>query len=648
MLFTPAMKTPKKTTAAGDDSARIAKVIARAGICSRREAESMITEGRVALNGRVLDTPAVVVKPGDVVTVDGQPLPERERTRLWMFHKPRGVVTTTHDPEGRPTVFDVLPPELPRVMTVGRLDINTEGLLLLTNDGGLSRILELPATGWLRRYRVRAHGEVSQEQLDKLRDGIAIEGILYGAVEATLDSRKGENCWLTVGLREGKNREVKNILAHLGLEVNRLIRLSFGPFQLGDLAEGSVEEVPRRVLKEQLGERLAIEAGADFRLREGDRDPVQKRPDALPPEPKRRAREDAEAPEEKGRVARPTRRPDATASRRRHEADVEHNAEARAAPNRSRGRLGASAVAAPGDRTAAPSRRARPEPTDAPRAHRSGKAFEVDRKGRAAPAEEPKPGRKGGRPQPVSLDDPNARISRPPKTGKTGSARKPEPMDAPRGGKRRAPRPDESTAGYRPPLDARAPRPEDLPRRDRAERSAGRSSRPRDEMPTGIVFRPKSEMGRDRDRDQRGGQERPDRAGAPAKGGLRSRGMLGPKSEGAPSKARGTRTHAPSGAGGPARPRPADVDPAGHGGRRGGEREGLTDGRPAKAGGRGASGAGRAERPAREDRGPSPKGPGARGGAPRGGGQGAGDRPGRGPKGGGPGKPRGPNADRRR
>ncbi len=243
---------------------RIAKVMARAGLCSRREAEKWIAAGRVAVNGMVLTTPAVVVGPSDDVVVDNQPLPRRERTRLWLFHKPKGLVTTSHDPEGRPTVFDKLPKELPRVISVGRLDINTEGLLLLTNDGGLARILELPATGWLRRYRVRAHGGVSQEMLDGLADGFAVDGILYGAIEASLDRVQGQNNWLTLALREGKNREVKRVLEALGLTVNRLIRVSYGPFQLGDLAAGSVREIRGKVLRDQLGKRLTEESGADF------------------------------------------------------------------------------------------------------------------------------------------------------------------------------------------------------------------------------------------------------------------------------------------------------------------------------------------------------------------------------------------------
>jgi 23S rRNA pseudouridine2605 synthase len=240
---------------------RIAKAIARAGLCSRREAERWILEGRVAVNGEILRSPARDVSPKDSITVDGQPLPAAEPPRLWRYYKPRGLVTTHRDPQGRPTVFESLPPELPRVISVGRLDFNTEGLLLLTTDGALARHLELPATGWLRRYRVRAHGTVTQEQLDALKKGAEIEGIRYGPIEATLDKVQGANVWLTIGLREGKNREVRKVLGKLGLEVNRLIRVSFGPFQLLDLEPGQVEPVKRRVLADQLGPRLAHELG---------------------------------------------------------------------------------------------------------------------------------------------------------------------------------------------------------------------------------------------------------------------------------------------------------------------------------------------------------------------------------------------------
>lgn len=232
---------------------RIAKAIAQAGLCSRRDAERWIEAGRVAVNGTVLAGPAHVVTSADTITVDGEPLPAAQAPRLWRYHKPRGLVTSHRDPEGRPTVFANLPDGLPRVVSVGRLDINTEGLLLLTTDGGLARHLELPSTGWVRRYRVRAHGRASQDRLDALKRGVTLEGIRYGPVDAHLERTQGSNVWLAIGLREGKNREVKRIAAHLGLEVNRLIRVSFGPFALGDLASGAAEEVKRKVLVEQLG-----------------------------------------------------------------------------------------------------------------------------------------------------------------------------------------------------------------------------------------------------------------------------------------------------------------------------------------------------------------------------------------------------------
>jgi 23S rRNA pseudouridine2605 synthase len=240
---------------------RIARALARAGLCSRREAERWIAQGRVSVNGEVLSSPARDVSATDRILVDGTPLPAVEAPRLWRYHKPRGLVTTHADPQGRPTVFAALPGHLPRVVSVGRLDFNTEGLLLLTNDGALARHLELPATGWMRRYRVRAHGSVAAADLDRLKDGIELSGVRYGPIEATLDKTQGSNVWLTVGLREGKNREVRRILEHLGLTVNRLIRVSFGPFQLLDLEPGGVEPVKRRVLIDQLGARTAAELG---------------------------------------------------------------------------------------------------------------------------------------------------------------------------------------------------------------------------------------------------------------------------------------------------------------------------------------------------------------------------------------------------
>jgi len=268
---------------------RIAKVIARAGLTSRREAEAWIAAGRVAVNGKTVLSAALNVGPRDKIAVDGKPLPTRERTRLWLYHKPRGLVTTSKDPEGRTTVFDVLPPELPRVVSVGRLDLNTEGLLLLTNDGGLARVLAHPSTAWLRRYRVRAFGKVDLVKLQALRNGIEIDGFSYGPIEAELDRQQGDNVWLMLGLREGKNREVRKVLEHLGLSVNRLIRVSFGPFQLGDLGEGAAEEIRTRYLKDQLGG-LAEEAECDF-----DAPIVERQPETV----KRalRAREEsAEAP----------------------------------------------------------------------------------------------------------------------------------------------------------------------------------------------------------------------------------------------------------------------------------------------------------------------------------------------------------------
>ncbi|MDA9509718.1 pseudouridine synthase [Bradyrhizobium sp. CCBAU 11386] len=243
---------------------RIAKALARAGLASRRDAEEMVTQGRVTVNGRVINSPALDVTPNDVVAVDGKPLPPRERTRLFLYHKPRGLMTTHDDPEGRPTVFDNLPEGLPRLISVGRLDFNTEGLLLLTNDGGLARTLELPDTGWLRRYRVRAHGDVTQAQLDELKSGIEVEGVKYGPIDATLERDQGANVWLVFAIREGKNREVRNVCAHLGLEVNRLIRVSYGPFQLGEVPEGQVEEVRSRVLRDQLGDKVIEKSGAEF------------------------------------------------------------------------------------------------------------------------------------------------------------------------------------------------------------------------------------------------------------------------------------------------------------------------------------------------------------------------------------------------
>jgi 23S rRNA pseudouridine2605 synthase len=238
--------------AAAREGDRIAKWLARAGVASRRDAERLIIEGKVALNGARVDHPATFVASGDIVQVAGKVVDAPARARLWRYHKPDGLVTTHKDPEGRPTVFQKLPPDLPRVVSIGRLDLNSEGLLLLTNDGALARRLELPANGWIRRYRVRVHGEVDPPALAALARGVTIEGVRYAGIEAGLDSRKGSNAWLTVSLKEGRNREIRRVMTHLGLGVTRLIRIAYGPFQLGNLERGALAEVPGKVLREQV------------------------------------------------------------------------------------------------------------------------------------------------------------------------------------------------------------------------------------------------------------------------------------------------------------------------------------------------------------------------------------------------------------
>lgn len=232
---------------------RIAKYLARAGIASRREAEKLIEQGIVTVNGEVLTSPAFKVFEGMDVRVDGARVKTKEPPRLWRYHKPAGLVTTHKDPQGRPTVFEALAERLPRVISIGRLDLTTEGLLLLTNDGALARQLELPANAWVRRYRIRAYGRTSQDELDKLGNGVTIDGVDYKPIRAKLDQVKGGNVWITASITEGKNREIRKVMEHLGLKVNRLIRTAFGPFQLGALPEGAVEEVPSKQLKEQLG-----------------------------------------------------------------------------------------------------------------------------------------------------------------------------------------------------------------------------------------------------------------------------------------------------------------------------------------------------------------------------------------------------------
>ncbi|MBL8628422.1 MAG: rRNA pseudouridine synthase [Rhodospirillaceae bacterium] len=277
-------KAPEKSF----EGERIAKVLARAGLCSRRDAERWIADGRVKVNGETLTSAARNVKDTDSIVVDGNPLPQKEKTKLWRYHKPAGLVTTHKDEKGRPTVFDELKKELPRVVSVGRLDLNSEGLLLLTNDGELARELEHPSRGWVRRYRVRVHGRVPAERLDELKNGVTVEGVRYGPIQASLEREQGAaNAWLVMSLTEGKNREVRKVLAHLGLTVTRLIRVSYGPFQLGHLERGQVEEVTGKVLQEQLGRkdgapgdaapRETLKAKKQVDRKAGDKKPFRKR-----------------------------------------------------------------------------------------------------------------------------------------------------------------------------------------------------------------------------------------------------------------------------------------------------------------------------------------------------------------------------------
>ncbi|HLY00430.1 MAG TPA: pseudouridine synthase, partial [Roseiarcus sp.] len=408
---------------------RIAKVMARAGVCSRRDAEAWIAEGRVSVNGAVLTSPAFNVTDADDVRVDGKPLASPERTRLFLFHKPKGLVTTARDPEGRPTVFAALPPGLPRLVAVGRLDINTEGLLLLTNDGGLARVLELPSTGWLRRYRVRAHGTIDQAALDRLAGGVTVDGVDYQGVEARLDREQGANSWLTLGLREGKNREIKKILEHLGLAVNRLIRVSFGPFELGDLAEGEVAEVRTRVLRDQLGVKLSREASANF-------DAPLIVADEAAPEPKQgeRPRGKGGRREDAGRKPAMQGRPDPRASvgKSRFEGRA---AQRRASPKPStpdRRSKHVSALRAEIAADASNAKRPRTRVERSATQDRKGRTVAVERRSRAHDTESGRPGReppeRGRRPTSFAKTARDGkgreRAGAPPRSG-TGRAFKP-------------------------------------------------------------------------------------------------------------------------------------------------------------------------------------------------------------------------------
>ena len=333
-----------ETGSAPEKGDRIAKVLARAGLCSRRDAERWIEDGRVWVDGKQLLTPAFVVTPGSIILVDGKPLKEPEPSKLWRYHKPAGLVTSHRDEKGRETLFDTLPPEMGRVISVGRLDLNSEGLLLLTNDGELARKLELPSTGWVRRYKVRVHGTVEPERFLALTDGVVIDGVRYGKIEVDFERQKGSNAWVTVALTEGKNREIRKVFEHLGYVVTRLLRLSYGPFQLGLLPRGAIEEVPRRVLRDQLGLGAAKDKGATAAAR---------RTLALKDEPA--------APKGKVRIPKPHRavepapkrgRPPAPSSER----SAERSIEARAAPGRTATKVLVTTKAASARAERAPSR----------------------------------------------------------------------------------------------------------------------------------------------------------------------------------------------------------------------------------------------------------------------------------------------------
>ena len=392
-----------------EDGERIAKVIARAGLASRREAEDWIAAGRVAVNGAVIHSPALNVSAHDRISIDGEPLPARERTRVFLYHKPRGLLTSHSDPRGRSTIFQSLPKGLPRLISVGRLDFNTEGLLLLTNDGELARVLELPATGWLRRYRVRAHGSIMQPKLDELRAGITIDGIRYGAIEATLDRVQGSNLWLTFAIREGKNREVRNVLGHLGLSVTRLIRdLVRSLSARANLREGEVEEVPTRVLREQLGERIAALSNADFSA------PIIARPQ---PEPQEAPRKDQRQRSAGSRSPRDRARP----SKQKDRKSTDRKSPSHSWRAHEQERIGGKKLRRKfrGDRRDEnePQERAAEKPRAGLLTDRKGRRVLVERLGQPAPIQQSKPegrniGRTGRRRSPDRASGPRPRRPR--------------------------------------------------------------------------------------------------------------------------------------------------------------------------------------------------------------------------------------------
>ena len=606
----PQMPTSPAKPDTGD---RLAKVIARSGLCSRRDAETWITAGRVVVNGKKVLTPAFNVTDRDTILVDGAPLAARQGTRVWLYHKPAGLVVTEKDPEGRPTIFEALTEHgLPRVVTVGRLDINTEGLLLLTNDGGLKRVLELPATGWLRRYRVRAHGSVTQARLDSLKDGIEVDGVRYGPIEATLEREQGSNVWLVVALREGKNREVKNVLGALGLEVNRLIRVSYGPFQLNDIPVGGIETVRAKVLRDQLGKKLADAADVDF---------------------------DSEMPEldpNRALVGKPTR--DRKTGRGTNTVEINRQRfrftdHAELSPDEWEAQREQRPVRSPRDRVAPRSTPVRGRGRDDGRPAGPPRRIHFDEDGRAPEEYQGKPAGRGGRDRD---DAPGRGFGKPRGDGPARPRR--DAGDAPRGGYK--PRRDAEGGPARPRRDAGdAPRAGYKPRRD-AEGGAGRPRRDAGDAPRG-AYKPR--------RDAEGADARPARGGRPPRreGAAPARGARPPRTReeaaarGAdkPFGPRGDKPFRPREEGGAAgQGRPARSRPEGDRGGKPARFAGKPGARPPRDGGAGRPSGARP--PAGRPSGARPSGARPTGGRPTGG-RPSGSRPAGGKPSGGPRRPRG-------